>query len=75
MERRSIYPGILTRDHRQLGLPECGPDQAGLAKRLAAAPMRPRKPQSPCDVGLFSDEADQIDLVEMCQNPPEMGDE
>lgn len=34
-------------------------------------PMRGRKPQRPCDIGLFSDEADQLDLVEMFQEPAE----
>lgn len=28
-----------------------------------------RKPQKPCDHGLFSDEASQLDLVEMLQDP------
>jgi hypothetical protein len=36
---------------------------ADLAKRRANAPLVRRKPQKPCDVGLFSDEADQLDLV------------
>ena len=39
------------------------PDVGGLLKLKAAAPMRPRKDQKPCDVGLFSDDADQLDLV------------
>lgn len=34
-------------------------------KRLAAEALRPDKPQLPCDVGLFSDEADQLDLVSL----------
>lgn len=29
------------------------------------APLKPKKPQKPCDHGLFSDDADQLDLVEM----------
>jgi hypothetical protein len=33
-------------------------------KRQAAAPLRPRKPQQQCDVGLFSDDRQQMDLVE-----------
>lgn len=42
----------------------CKPDPAGLARKLAREPMRPAKPQSACDVGLFSDERDQADLVD-----------
>jgi hypothetical protein len=30
--------------------------------------LQPTKPQLPCDIGLFSDEADQLDLVEMFQD-------
>lgn len=39
------------------------------AKRLAAAPMRPDKPQKACDVGLFGDGGAQLDLVEMARKP------
>jgi hypothetical protein len=46
-------------------LPQCDHDATGLARKLAAAPLKPRKPQAPCDVGLFSDEADQLDLVSL----------
>ena len=28
-------------------------------------PLKPPKPQSPCDLGLFSDEKDQLDLADM----------
>jgi hypothetical protein len=48
-------------------------DIAGLIKIKAAAPIKPAKPQKPCDVGLFSDEADQLDLCEMFQDQPEDG--
>jgi hypothetical protein len=40
-----------------------------LAKVKARAPLRPKKPQEPCDVGLFSDDHLQLDLVEMFQDP------
>lgn len=50
---------------RQATLPQCEPDQAGMLRLMAAAPLRPRKPQAPCDHGLFSDEADQLDLVSL----------
>ncbi|MES2166601.1 MAG: hypothetical protein V4458_06150 [Pseudomonadota bacterium] len=46
-------------------------DQAVVAQRRAASPLKPKVPQRPCDVGLFSDEADQLDLVEMFQDPAE----
>jgi hypothetical protein len=44
-------------------LPGTAADLAGLLRLKAAAPIKPAKPQKPCDVGLFSDDADQIDLV------------
>lgn len=53
----------------QMELPQTEERAADLAKRKAAAPITPRKPQLPCDVGLFSDEASQIDLIEMLQDP------
>jgi hypothetical protein len=40
-----------------------GAERESLAKVRASAPMRPRKPQKACDVGLFSDDANQLDLV------------
>ena len=46
---------------------------AHIARNRAAAPLRPRQPQKPCDVGLFSNEADQLDLVEMFQDHEEDG--
>jgi hypothetical protein len=56
---------------RQMAMPGTAPDVAGLLRQKAAAPIKPAKPQKPCDIGLFSDEADQIDLVEMFQDPAE----
>jgi hypothetical protein len=50
-------------------LPECVKDRTGLAMKRAAEPLRPSKPQKPMDIGLFSDEASQLDLVEMLQPP------
>ena len=44
----------------QLELPDT--PRASNAKHLAAAPMRPDKPQQPCDVGLFGDDASQTEL-------------
>lgn len=50
-----------------------GAERESLAKVRASAPMRPRKPQKACDHGLFSDDADQLDLCEMFQDQPEDG--
>jgi hypothetical protein len=51
------------RSDRQSEMAGTSADIAGLLRLKAAAPIKPRKPQQPCDVGLFSDEADQLDLV------------
>jgi hypothetical protein len=55
--------------NRQTAIPGTGADIAGALQRKANAPIKPRKPQAPCDIGLFSDDADQLDLVEMLQTP------
>lgn len=39
-----------------------------VAKRQALAPLKPKTAQRACDVGLFSDEANQLDLCEMFQD-------
>lgn len=44
-------------------------DQRVMAERRWKAPLKAPKPQAPCDHGLFSDEALQLDLVEMFQDP------
>jgi hypothetical protein len=36
---------------------------ATMARLYAAKPLRPRVPQRPCDLGLFSDDAAQSDLL------------
>lgn len=36
-----------------------------IVQAKATAPLLPMKEQKPCDVGLFSDEANQLDLIEM----------
>lgn len=46
----------------QMDLPEC-PEQCP-AQRKADQPLRPSQPQVPCDHGLFSDDAAQLDLVD-----------
>jgi hypothetical protein len=55
----------LTADPRQADLPQTEADHAGLAKQRASEPLRPNKPQAACDVGLFSDDARQIDLEDL----------
>jgi hypothetical protein len=35
------------------------------AQRRALQPLRLKAAQEPCDVGLFSDEAQQIDLIDL----------
>lgn len=44
-------------------------DAKAVAEREWHAPLKPPKSQKPCDVGLFSDDAAQLDLVEMLQDP------
>ncbi len=44
-------------------------DQKTVAERKWRAGLKPAKPQQPCDHGLFSDDAAQLDLVEMFQQP------
>ena len=46
----------------QLDLPDAGERPTNLAKRQAAAPLRPQAPQEPCDHGLFSDQRNQLTL-------------
>lgn len=53
----------------QFEIAGAGHDLAGLARKRAAEPIKPSKPQEPCDIGLFSDESSQLDLVEMFMEP------
>ena len=53
----------MSRSDRQTEMQCTSADIAGLLRLKAAAPIKPRKPQLRCDVGLFSDDADQLDLV------------
>lgn len=46
-------------------------DRKALAERKWRGRTLAPKPRLPCDHGLFSDEAQQIDLIEMLQNPVE----
>lgn len=40
----------------------CEPNISNSTRRLNAAPLKPTKPQKCCDIGLFSDDARQVDL-------------
>ncbi len=44
-------------------------DEKTVAERKWLAPIKPAKAQQPCDIGLFSDDHLQLDLVEMFQDP------
>ena len=44
-------------------------DQKTIAERQWQQRKLAPAPQKPCDHGLFSDDADQLDLVEMFQDP------
>ena len=46
-------------------------DEKTVAERKWLAPIKPAKPQLPPDIGLFSDDHLQLDLVEMLQDPAE----
>lgn len=50
-------------------LPDLAHDQRTLAERKWRDGTKPSKPQKACDIGLFSDDAAQLDLVEMFQEP------
>jgi hypothetical protein len=55
---RSDLPG-------QLELPDTEPRPIDVAKRQAAAPLKPSTAQKPCDIGLFSDTPKQVDLEDL----------
>lgn len=55
----------------QLELPDTAEQPLANITRQAAAPMRPAVEQKPCDIGLFSDDALQTDLIEMLMDPTE----
>lgn len=69
MITKQHVPGPRVELPGQMELPQTVAGTAGLVRRQAAEPLRPSKPQKPCDHGLFSDEAAQLDLVEMLQDP------
>ncbi len=50
-------------------LPTLAADQKTLAERKWREGFKPSYPQKPCDHGLFSDDAAQLDLIEILQDP------
>jgi hypothetical protein len=44
-------------------------DEKTVAERKWRQGLKAAKPQQPCDIGLFSDDHLQLDLVEMFQDP------
>ena len=44
-------------------------DERTVAERKWAAGLKPAAPQLPPDHGLFSDDKDQLELIEMFQDP------
>jgi hypothetical protein len=44
-------------------------DQRTFAQRKWQEGLKPSKPQQPCDIGLWSDDGLQLDLVEILQDP------
>ncbi len=52
----------------QLDLPATEQRIAETLKQKAGASLRPSKPQLPLDVGLFSDDVLQTDLIEILTN-------
>lgn len=58
MTQRSNLPG-------QLDLPQTEERPAELAKHKIASPLRGEVAQKPCDHGLFSDQAKQVDLEDL----------
>jgi hypothetical protein len=61
----------ISRSDRQTSLPGTSPNIGGLLRIKAAAPIKAPLPQRPCDVGLFSDDANQLDLVDLSNRATE----
>lgn len=55
---KSTLPG-------QLDIPQTEERPLAAAMLRGDMPLKPKTAQKPCDIGLFSDEADQLDLIEM----------
>lgn len=59
----------LTRDGKLDVLNKTATDEKTVAERQWSKPKLAPKPQKPCDHGIFSDDANQLDLVEMFADP------
>lgn len=52
---------------RQREIPGTAPDVAGHLQRKSDAPLKAPAAQRPCEFGLFSDDARQLDLVQLAK--------
>jgi hypothetical protein len=52
---------------KQLDLPQTRQDVAGMLKRRAKGPLKPKAPQQTCDHGVFGDDSRQADLIELAR--------
>lgn len=57
---------------RQGEMPGMGADVGGLLRLKIAAPIKPAAAQKPCDVGLFGDDARQLDGAAIWSNGREV---
>jgi hypothetical protein len=65
---QQIRQGVPRAATQQWEIPGAAPISDGdLARRVAAAPLRPSAAQLPCDAGLFGDAAAQLDLIEFAR--------
>ena len=64
-----IWDEAKRRDPEIFGLNRLATDQKTVAERKWQTPKLAPKPQKAMDIGLFSDDANQLDLVEMFQDP------
>lgn len=49
----------------QRELPGTGKDIRGSLQRKANAPLKPSVAQQPCDLGIFSDSRNQVDMLDL----------
>jgi hypothetical protein len=69
MEMKKLKPWEGLSDYGLVLLNRIETDCKTVAERQWQGRMIAPKPQQPCDHGLFSDDALQLDLVEMLQEP------
>jgi hypothetical protein len=56
---------MISRSRWSIGLFADPPQAKSFAQVAAEKPMKPAKAQEACDIGLFSDDAAQLDLVDV----------